>query len=270
MPAGFLVVFSEPGEQVPLQEFQGWHPSILIPQTASRQLSDWYDNEHVPLRMNHLPSFQTGARFLAIDSLQPSWAAFYDIDDTATFLHESYTRLRVNRSPREADIIWRLELLDRRTCELLHDSGESQLTSSLASRNPTKFVVTHGVSSREGQNFKEWAEKTSCSLKNVIGWVRTRTFKCLDNLKTGIAVVGKGSEMQLVPIIIVMHGISAQTAGSFSLLFCKTESSNAEFQAASVANSEEFTAIIKAPGISEIRSWELYRAYPGVAQGNLE
>ena len=55
-----------------------------------------------------------------------------------------------------------------------------------------------------------------------------------------------------------------------SPLFCKAESSNLEFQAASIANSKKFTAIIQAPEFSEIRSWEHGHAYPGVAQGNLE
>jgi len=139
---------------------------MFLPHTSSYQLSDyWYDHE--PLRMNHLPSFQTGARFFAIDSLEPSWAALYDIDATATFLHESYTRLRVNHSLREVDILGRLELLDRRTCELLYDSRKSQLTLSLATRNPTKFVVTHGIPSREERDSKDWAERTSRPLRNV-------------------------------------------------------------------------------------------------------
>ena len=268
MPVAFLVVFSEPGEQVPLEEFQGRRISMLISQTSLHSSSDWYDNEHVPLRLNHLPSVQTGARFFAIDSLKPSWAALYDIDDTATFLDESYTRLRVNRSPREVDVIGRLELLDRRTCEVLYDSGQSQLTSSLASRNPTKFVVTHGVSSIEERDSKEWAERTSRPLRNVKGWVRTRILKCLDNAKTGIAVAGKGPEMQVVPNIFVVHGTSAVLFSLF-MLWAGLKV-HTEFQVASVADSEEFRAIIKAPEITETRSWELYRAYPGVAQGNLE
>jgi len=48
---------------------------------------------------------------------------------------------------------------------------------------------------------------------------RARTFGCLGNLGTGIAVTGKGSGVQLVPNIIIVHGISAQSDGSFSLSF---------------------------------------------------
>ena len=170
--------------------------------------------------MDLVPSFLTAARFFATDSLKPSWAALYDVDDTATLLREGYPRLRASRSPREADLIPRLEYIDRRTCDLLYDSGESQLTSSLASRNPTKFVVTHDVSSMGERDSIEWAEKTSSSLTNVEGWVRTRTFRCLDTLKTGTAVTKKGSGMQPAHNIIVVHGIMAQTRlFLFSLYF---------------------------------------------------
>ncbi|KAG5645387.1 hypothetical protein DXG03_006340 [Asterophora parasitica] len=189
MGLGFLVVFSEPGSQVSLEEFQ-----------------DWYNNEHVPLRMNHLSSFLTGARFSAADSLKPSWLALYDIDDTSTFQHESYTRLRANRSPREGDLVIRLEVLDRRTCEALTDSGESMITSSLASSNPTQFVVTHDVDLPGGQKIDDWIESTLQQLRSVKGWVRTRTFECIDNLKTGAAVAGKGSEEQSVSKYLVLHG----------------------------------------------------------------
>ncbi|KAG6866157.1 hypothetical protein C0991_008111 [Blastosporella zonata] len=233
MPLGFLVVFSEPGDKVTLEEFQ-----------------DWYNNEHVPLRMNHLKSFLTGARFSAADSLKPSWLALYDIDDISTFEHESYTRLRANRSPREGALVVRLEVLDRRTCTALSDSGKSAMTTSLASSNPTTFVVTHGVNVTAGRSIDEWAQDIFEQSKNVKGWVRTRTFECIDNLKTGISVAGKGPEEQVVSKYVVLH----------------------EFENPSVADSPEFSNIVSSREgfeIVERRAWNLYRAYPGVAQGNL-
>jgi len=233
MPSGFLIVFSETGERVSLDEFQ-----------------DWYNNEHVPLRMNYLPSFLTGARFSAADSLKPSWAALYDIDNTSTFQHESYTRLRETRSPREANLVGRLELLDRRLCELVYDSGESTLTSSLASQNPTKFIVTHGVNMRAGKNFEGWVATTVLLSKELRGWVRTRGYKYLETLKTGSAVSGKGPEEQIVPEYLVVH----------------------ELLDRSDAESSGFARIIGASDegeILELRRWDLYRAYPGIAQGNI-
>ncbi|KAJ6551229.1 hypothetical protein B0H19DRAFT_1072973 [Mycena capillaripes] len=216
MPLGFLLVTAEPGTQVSLEEFQ-----------------DWYNNEHVPLRLNHLPSFLTGARFSAADSLTPSWLAVYDIDDTATFQHESYTRLRANRSPQEANLVQRLEILDRRTCEFVSDSGESTLTSSYKPTNPTKFLITHWINiPGDDAVFQAWSDKAFHSLKGVEGWIRTRTYKCIDNLKTGTGV----PKAQIVPKYLAVHG--ASNPGS------------------------------KAQ-VEEVRMWNLYRAYPSIAQGNV-
>ncbi|KAF7369176.1 hypothetical protein MVEN_00244800 [Mycena venus] len=234
MPLGFLLVTAEPGALVPLEEFQ-----------------DWYNNEHVPLRLNHLPSFLTGARFSAADSLTPSWLAVYDIDDTATFQHESYTRLRANRSPQEADLVKRLELLDRRTYEFVADSGESALTSSYKPTNATKFLLTHWINiSGDDAAFHPWSDEAFRALKGVEGWVRTRTYKCIDNLKIGTGVP-KGPEAQIVPKYLVVH----------------------EVLSLAVADLPAFVGASN-PGsmakIEESRTWNLYRAYPSVAQGNVQ
>jgi len=225
MPAGFLIVYSEPGELVTLDEFQ-----------------DWYNNEHVPLRMNHLKSFLTGARYSAVDSQIPSWTALYDIDDTATFSHDSYTRLRANRSPREANLVQRLSILDRQTSELLVDSGESQLTTSLASNNPSKGLITHGLGNDE-EKAREWFESTVKDLRNSEGWVRTRVFKCIDNLKTGVSIA-PGPEAQVVPKYFAVH----------------------EFTTVEATSSPKISSTAL---LSDVRKWGLYKAYPGIAQGNL-
>ncbi|KAG7450759.1 uncharacterized protein BT62DRAFT_928037 [Guyanagaster necrorhizus] len=228
MAPGFLAVFSEPGKQVTLEEFQ-----------------DWYNNEHVPLRLNYLLSFLTGARFSASDGKLPTWLAVYDIDDTATFQHESYTRLRANRSPREGDLVKRLELLDRRTYELSYDSGESQKASSFKSAYPTKVIVTYGITFEDGQ-IKGWIAEVEGKLSSMDGWIRTRAYLCIDNLKTGVGVP-EGSEAQKVPKYLIIHEVTS----------------------AGVLEHGEVTGALSAPGIEEVRTWELYRAYPCVAQGNL-
>lgn len=163
--------------------------------------------------MNHLSSFLTGARFSAADSLKPSWLALYDIDDISTFEHDSYTRLRANRSAREADLVKRLAILDRRTCEFISDSGESSLTSSFASKNPTTAIVTHGVQLSDSvgdEYFHAWTQQLFERLRAVDGWVRTRAYKCFDNVKTGVEVE-KGPEEQIVPKYLVVHGMSCIT-----------------------------------------------------------
>jgi hypothetical protein len=153
--------------------------------------------------MNHLPSFLTAARFSASDSLKPSWVAMYDVDDTATFGQESYTQLRANRSLREADLVKRLEILDRRLCEVVWDSGISKDTSSMGSANPTRFVVTHGVGLQA--EIDGWARGVWDNSKDVGRWLRMRILKCFENGKTGTAV-GSDPEEQIVPKYLVVHG----------------------------------------------------------------
>ncbi|KAF7313907.1 hypothetical protein HMN09_00548800 [Mycena chlorophos] len=258
MPLGFLLVTAEPGDKVTLDEFQ-------------EGTRDWYNNEHVPLRLNHLPSFLTGARFSAADGGTPSWLAVYDIDDTATFAHESYTRLRANRSPREANLVQRLAILDRRTYEVVADSGESTLTSSYKPENPTKHVVTQWLNlpadSESDKAFEAWSAAVFRALSGVEGWVRTRTYKCIDNLKTGLRIPA-GPEAQIVPKYLAVHG-------TYLLIPFRSTHANAEgieVLSLSVADLPGFVAGAN-PGsqatIEETRTWDLYRAYPCIAQGNL-
>ncbi|KAL1677542.1 hypothetical protein EV122DRAFT_290975 [Schizophyllum commune] len=235
MPAGFLAVTSEPGREVTLEEFQ-----------------DWYSNEHVPLRLNHLKSFLNGARYTAYDALTPTWLALYDIDDTSTFQKPEYTRLRANRSPREADLVKRLALLDRRTYGGLEDSGASPLTSSMDySDNPSRGLITHGIAADE-EALKAWTKEVVASLRAVDGWVRTRTFHCIDHLKTGLTV-GAGPDAQVVPEYLAVHEFVQPT----------------QTRSEGVRSAVDRAAAASGISIEEERLWELYRVYPCIAQGNL-
>lgn len=101
-PEAFLWVLTEPGAVVTLDEFH-----------------DWYDNEHVPLRMSKIPEFLTGARYVAIDGKQPSFSAFYNISVSDLFNQSKYTDLRKYRSQREAEIFARISALDRRAYQVI-------------------------------------------------------------------------------------------------------------------------------------------------------
>jgi len=245
MAPGFLAVLSEPGNQVSLDEFH-----------------DWYENEHIPLRLNHLPSFLSGARYQSTDGMKPSWIAVYEIDDIMTFKDQSYTVLREKRSQREKDVIGRLEGLDRRTCEVVREVGEaSRRTTGLRVGNPTRWVVTHGVGrvgenaeSEESKQVIKWSNQVLTKLENnsVDGWVKTRVLKVLESAKTKANLGENGEEEQGVLSHFVFH----------------------EFISEESANSPIFREVIEENGesslqISEFRRWELYKSYPCVAQSNL-
>lgn len=144
----------------------------------------------------------------------------YDISDTTVFAHPSYTRLRANRSPREADVVGRLEVLDRRLCEVVWDSKaaagvaegvagrEGELTS-LGSGNPTPFVITHGLGINEDMEIDGWGRgvwsQNHKGEGNVKGWTRMRILKCFENGKTGTGV-GSEPEEQIAPRYLALHG----------------------------------------------------------------
>ena len=96
-------------------------------------------------------------------------------------------------------------MLDRRTCVLLEDSGESGVTTSLGAERPTQFLCTHGLDVGDDDEVGRWAKRSFEELgRDVDGWVRTRVFKVLDYSVIGTAV----EKAQPVSPYFVVHGAS--------------------------------------------------------------
>ncbi|TFK23835.1 hypothetical protein FA15DRAFT_641957 [Coprinopsis marcescibilis] len=222
---GFLAVFSEPGEQVALEEFH-----------------DWYDNEHIPLRLNHLTSFLSGVRYHAADGKQPGWVAMYEIDGVASLYDPSYTALRDNRSERERILVQKLGVLDRRICEVIRDSGEQRSKSTgFRLGSPSNALVTFELSTEPEEGvFDEWARK----LRDLHGWVRTRVVKSPDVVVTGIDDVLKAKPVQDYLVITELVSEDDYEAFESSIRTLEVES-------------------------ADIRRWDFYRAYPSIAQSNV-
>jgi hypothetical protein len=84
-------------------------------------------------------------------------------------------------------------------------------------------VVSQGLDVDGGdETFKNWVWNDL----DVEGCLRTRTYKCIDNLRTGTGV-GDGLEEQKVPKYLMIHGVPsthsviAAKAGIF-ILHCRT------------------------------------------------
>lgn len=106
-------------------------------------------------------------------------------------------------------------MLDRRTCVLLEDSGESGVTTSLGAERPTHFLCTHGLDvGDDDEEAGRWAERSFEALgRDVDGWVRTRVFKVLNNSMVGTAV----EKAQVSPYFVV-HGASDRRELLFAVL----------------------------------------------------
>ncbi|GAA5898996.1 hypothetical protein JCM6882_004588 [Rhodosporidiobolus microsporus] len=206
---GYLWVLSEPGAQATVEEFQ-----------------DWYDNEHVPLRMEHIPEFLTGARYIASDGETPGYSAAYDISSVALFSDNKYTRLRANRSPREGALVARLEVLDRRTAETL-----GQTSPPPPAAEAPKFVLTAAGEEKP-------QEEELKAFEGVEGWRRSHYHRIYDSLIIGY---GKEPKSNVAPKFAVVH----------------------EFDSEAYVSSPAFTKATDAK--SEVRRWKLYKATPNTA-----
>lgn len=188
MAPGFLAVTSNPSSQLTLEEFHGW-----------------YEDEHIPLRLNNLKEFLSGARYHIVstsskdsDVGKPTWLAMYEIDDISTFAKPAYTGLRENRSEREKDVMSRIDVLVRITGETIDvfPSGgsvrsESETTGMHPGR-PSGWAVTHGLRVGGNAAAKEWADRMSEKMRLVSGgWARTRIVKVLES---GVSRFGKAVE----------------------------------------------------------------------------
>ena len=107
------------------------------------------------------------------------------------------------------------KVLDRRTCVLLVDSGESGVTTSLGAEKPTHFLCTHGLDAGgDDDEVGRWAKWSFEELgRDVDGWVRTRVFKVLDH-----SVVGTAVEKAKVSPYFVVHGASDERELLFAAL----------------------------------------------------
>ncbi|KAJ2924229.1 hypothetical protein H1R20_g12867, partial [Candolleomyces eurysporus] len=228
---GFLAVFSDPGSEATLEEFQ-----------------DWYDNEHIPLRLNHLRFFLSGARYSAVDGQRPEWLAMYEIDDVASFQDPSYTILREKRSDREGELIGRLGVLDRRTTEVAVDTGEQpEKSTGLRVGIPSTFIVTVGIAVLDGEGTQEKLQVFAQKTVSLPGWVRTRIVKVFDKGVTGLN--GQWTSIEIPDYLAVV-------------------------ELTSKLQLEEWEKAIEGQlnglGLVDRRQWGLYKAYPGIAQGNLQ
>ncbi|KAL7277765.1 hypothetical protein ACG7TL_008708 [Trametes sanguinea] len=158
-PEGLLFVFGEAG-----------------PKLSDDEFNDWYDNEHVPLRMA-IPAFRTTARWEATDGKRPYYLATYDLESCAVLNEPPYATLADTRSEREKDVIRRVQLLDRRTYDVLGPDFPPAL--GYDEREPGPCLITMQIEIKpelEDELNRWYAEEHIGLLAKVPGWRRSRRF----------------------------------------------------------------------------------------------
>lgn len=187
--------------------------------------ADWYDNEHVPLRLPHIPTFRSGARYQVTSSTSSSssptftssWSAIYTISDNSLYTQPSYTNLRSNRSKREGELLSRIGVLDRRIYKCVYDSHPKGLNSKESLKPITKkeveekssTLVCTSVTHKNKEDYDEWYLKEHVELlKKVPGWSRTRRFELIDVLIIGKDSKENNEDSKDVPLCLGLHGES--------------------------------------------------------------
>lgn len=179
-PTAFLLVFSEPGTGVPEEEF-----------------NDWYENEHIPLRVN-TPTFLNWTRWKAIDGEKPTYGASYDLESYEATKTAPYTTLAETRSDREKDILKKVELLDRRHYELLETPSSHPPSALYDETNPASYAVFVSLTVKPEleDDFNKWYDEEHIPmLAKAPGWVRSRRFVLKDAGQRGV----EGQKEQKTP-----------------------------------------------------------------------
>lgn len=218
--SGLLAVFMDPGARVSLREFH-----------------EWYDNEHVPLRVERFATFRSAARYAVTSSYSSSahagekgppsgWLALYTVSENDTFAHEAYTSLRTQRSEREAELFTRLAIVDRRIYKLEYDSdAHPELLASVQGRSTSTvglnaqpaaeinpYIVTNSVDMVDADHQTKyntwWEEEHVPMLAAIPAWRRSRRFVLLDNGVTGVKAEGD-AHLRAIPRTLGLHEYAA-------------------------------------------------------------
>lgn len=186
--SGILLVYSDPGETSTLEEFQ-----------------DWYDNEHVPLRTLRFTEFRSAGRYEVYESkhagseaktFKAGWAAAYTISSNGLYNNPAYSGLRTNRSPREAELVARLGVLDRRIFSLVADSAalseaKGDLTAKRQSDVEKEASAVEHIGfdlpeSTDTARAQQWfSDEVLPSLQGIKGATRVRLVRLCDAIVNG-------------------------------------------------------------------------------------
>ncbi|KAL7623672.1 hypothetical protein AAE478_005224 [Parahypoxylon ruwenzoriense] len=173
---GMLYVTMQPRPGLPIEQFH-----------------EWYDNEHGPTRLRLPRIFTNGLRYRAADGRGPEYLAVYDVTSMPLLQTETYTSLRANRSPREAETIGQVDVerhfLDLVSTEqsplfipieqLTDDEGEGIVLLTVE-------LKLKDTADAEAETVK-WYEQHIDMLSKVPGWLRSRLFRT-SRLETGAPV----------------------------------------------------------------------------------
>ncbi|TFK19916.1 hypothetical protein FA15DRAFT_673997 [Coprinopsis marcescibilis] len=162
---GLLLVVGETGPGVSDQEFNAW-----------------YNNNHTPAQLT-APGTNTAARYVAHDGEKPSWLAIYDMNTPQDAFNEPSKPLSTDAQQNEAELISKLELLDRRVCKIFHSvtSPEDGTEEALKSASPFLLVVESSVSDELHDEYNQWYKEHLTDVVKSPGCLRGRRYRLISS-----------------------------------------------------------------------------------------
>jgi pimeloyl-ACP methyl ester carboxylesterase len=148
------------------------------------QFHEWYNNEHGPTRLRIPDIFTNGLRYRESDGKEPTFLASYDVTSMSHLETPTYTVLRANRSPREAETIGQVVVKRCFFDLVLTKQSPLFLPIEQLADNEAEGIelvaVQNTLKEIEGaeEDYKKWYEEEHMEvLSKVPGWLRTRWFK---------------------------------------------------------------------------------------------
>ncbi|CAK5268114.1 unnamed protein product [Mycena citricolor] len=181
------------------------------PEVTEERLNDWYDNEHIPLRLK-VSGLNTVTRYKATDGQVPTWLAMYNCDTPAVVQSEGYTSLAALGSENEKDILSRFTSVSRRIYEHVSTTTAPGVSDE---ELPAKFIYVAGLEVPGGaeDDLNRWCVPLGMrryvlirrSVRHVIerdqehidmfskipGWKQTRRYQIIEHKQFGAAVEGR-------------------------------------------------------------------------------
>jgi hypothetical protein len=135
---------------------------------------DWYENEHIPVRMA-IPGFSHALRYRTDGD--PWHLAAYFLDDMAALETPEYKALKSDPSERTARMLGNVTGFTRYITDQISDTAPAGTPSDLTGTDHTLFVVAFDVPEAERADFDGWYEEEHVPLlMKVPGWLRVRRY----------------------------------------------------------------------------------------------
>lgn len=169
-PPALLLVFIDPGEQIPLEEF-----------------NHWYEDDHIAAR-TRISAFQTWTRLDAVDNRKPVFGAIYDLTSFEDTQSSSYGEVLKNPSDLERSIIPRIGEVDRKIYELLPGALPTPSPEwSEKKASPYWSFVMIDVKEEGEEEFNKWYDEEHLDMvAKCPGWLRTRRYVLKDWRRFGV------------------------------------------------------------------------------------